>query len=388
MKTKRLLMLIGSVCLSLVLAALLIPACAPAAPEEVVEEIAELEEEIADLEDEVAAEKAKTAAEKAKVSDLEDEITELRAPAEVHEWKYQTYFPRATLMGEEAFVNDIETLSDGRIKVTLFAAGELIPTGEIMRAVGAGTIELGHGSANYYPELDIGEIETGLPMAWNTSDEASLFYDDPVWRDVADEAYEELNCHYLFTTYEAPYLILTTEPVWSLDDLRPLKLRATAAFGKMFDKVGVGSVYMPIEEVYLALSTGIIDGVLYGAAYEYSMLGFNEVATYILGSSIINPVTGNTFISLDIWNELPDDLKAIVELSAYGQRYRYWSWVVAEDLTAKARDYVVTSLPSEDLATLTEAALDVWDEQSAKSARCAQAVELLKELNRSLGRLK
>lgn len=144
---------------------------------------------------------------------------------------------------------------------------------------------------------------------------------------------------------------------------------------------------MPIEEVYLAMSTGIIDGVLYGAAYEYSMLGFNEVATYILGSSIINPVTGTSFINLDTWNELPDDLKAIVETAAYAQRYRYWSWVVNEDLTVKARDYVVTTLSLEDLATLTEAALDVWDEQSAKSPRCAQAVELLKELNQKLGRL-
>jgi len=278
-------------------------------------------------------------------------------------------------------------MSGGRIKITLFAGGELIPTGEIMRAVGAGTIEMGHGSANYYPELDIGELETGLPMAWSNSDEASLFYDNPVWQDAANEAYDELNCHYLFTTYEAPYLILTTEPVWSLDDLKPLKLRATAAFGKMFDKVGVGSVYMPIEEVYLAMSTGIIDGVLYGAAYEYSMLGFNEVATYILGSSIINPVTGTSFINLDTWNELPDDLKAIVETAAYAQRYRYWSWVVNEDLTVKARDYVVTTLSLEDLATLTGAALDVWDEQGAKSPRCAQAVELLKELNQKLGRL-
>lgn len=380
MKRKRLLTLIGSVCLALMLAVPLVASCAPATPEAA-------EEEIAALESKLAAEKAKVSGLQDDVADLEDEIAALRAPAEVIEWKYQTYFPRATIWGEEAFVNDIEAMSDGRIKVTLFAGAELIPTGEIMRAVGAGTIELGHGSANYYPELDIGEIETGLPMAWSTSDEASLFYDDPIWRAVADEAYEELNCHYLFTTYEAPYLVLTTEPVWSLDDLRPLKLRATAAFGKMFDKVGVGSVYMPIEEVYLALSTGMVDGVLYGAAYEYSMLGFNEVATYILGSSIINPVTGNSFISLDTWNELPDNLKAIVESAAYAQRYRYWSWVVAEDLTAKARDYVVTSLPSEDLVTLTEAALDVWDEQSAKSARCAQAVELLKELNRSLGHL-
>jgi len=73
-------MLIGSICLTLVLAALLLPACAPAAPEEVAEEVAE---EIAELEAKLAVEKAKTDAEKAKISDLEDEIAALKEPEKV-----------------------------------------------------------------------------------------------------------------------------------------------------------------------------------------------------------------------------------------------------------------------------------------------------------------
>jgi len=78
LKRKRLLTLIGSVCLALVLAVPLVASCAPATPEAA-------EEEIAALESKLTAEKAKVAAEKAKVADLEEEIAELMVPEETWE---------------------------------------------------------------------------------------------------------------------------------------------------------------------------------------------------------------------------------------------------------------------------------------------------------------
>ena len=89
MKLKRLLTLVGSICLTLMLAALLLPACAPAeAPGEEADcsdaeadlaasekKVGDLEDEVGDLEDEVA--------------DMEKEITDLKKPVEAREWRLQ-----------------------------------------------------------------------------------------------------------------------------------------------------------------------------------------------------------------------------------------------------------------------------------------------------------
>jgi len=308
---------------------------------------------------------------------------EALAKNKVYRWRMQTYLPRAAGGAEEQmFVDDIERMSGGQIKITLFCGGELIPTNEIMRAVGAGTIEIGHGSASYYPELDIGNIEMGLPMSWSNGDEATIFFNNSRWQALATEAYNELNLHYLITTFEAPYCILTTNPVKDLDDLKKMKIRATSGPAKMFAKLGIPTVHMPIDEVYLALTTKQIDGVLYGGAMEYKLLGLQDIAKYYLGTPILNPVTGNTFINLGVWNKLPDNLKAIIEAASFHERWRYWTKVLKEEYLTREADFVVTTLPAEDIAKLKKAALAVWDEEATKSVRCAQAVKLLKELKK------
>jgi len=68
MKRKRLLMMLGSVCLALMLALPLVASCGPATPEEATEEIAALESKL-------SAEKAKSAGLEDDVADLEAEIT-------------------------------------------------------------------------------------------------------------------------------------------------------------------------------------------------------------------------------------------------------------------------------------------------------------------------
>jgi len=77
---KRILMLIGSVCLALMLAVPLVASCGPATPEAAAGEIANLESKL-------AAEKAKSAGFEDDIADLEDEIAALKAPAEVLKWK-------------------------------------------------------------------------------------------------------------------------------------------------------------------------------------------------------------------------------------------------------------------------------------------------------------
>ena len=70
-----------------------------------------------------------------------------------YSWKMVTTWPKnfpGLGTGAENLANLINKLSSGRIKITVYGAGELVPAFEIFDAVSRGIAELGHGSAYYW----------------------------------------------------------------------------------------------------------------------------------------------------------------------------------------------------------------------------------------------
>ena len=68
-------------------------------------------------------------------------------------WKMVTTWPKnfpGLGTGAQFLADKIQELSGGRIKVTVYGAGELVPAFEIFDAVSNGVAELGHGSAYYW----------------------------------------------------------------------------------------------------------------------------------------------------------------------------------------------------------------------------------------------
>ena len=70
-----------------------------------------------------------------------------------YNWKMVTTWPKnfpGLGTGAQYLADTINKLSGGRIKVTVYGAGELVPAFEIFDAVSNGERELGHGSAYYW----------------------------------------------------------------------------------------------------------------------------------------------------------------------------------------------------------------------------------------------
>ena len=136
MKKKRLFTLIGSICLSLVLAALLLPACAPAAP-------AGEEADCSDVE-------AKLAAEEKKVSDLEKKLAkaEEAGPVPIEaEYKMALAAPMLATTADatyRVFVDLVNQRGEGRIEVTYYPEAVLGSEEAVYADVAAGAIEMTH----------------------------------------------------------------------------------------------------------------------------------------------------------------------------------------------------------------------------------------------------
>ncbi|GAH37051.1 unnamed protein product, partial [marine sediment metagenome] len=314
MRKKRILMLIGSVCLAMMLLVPLAVSCGPATPEEAVEEIAALEAEIDELEGNVSAKDAE-------ISDLEAEIAALKKPAEAITFRLQTYCGAETDFWCQDFVERVNKVSGGRLKIDYYYGGSIVPNDQLLTAVGSGQLDAAMGSADYWPsDIDVALLECPF-FGWSNIAEAYRVWYELGMVDLFREAYAEHNCYFLGPSFEGITLggmdLMMNAPVYNLDDLRKLKVRASAQPARVFDALGVKTVYIPAQEMYTAAATGIIDAEAYGSYVLNYDMGFHEVFKYYLVPSFNAPYCSDWFVNMDVFNSLPEDLKTIVESAYY-----------------------------------------------------------------------
>ncbi len=75
------------------------------------------------------------------------------SPASRLKWKMVTTWPKnfpRLGTGAEYLARAINALSGGRIEVTVYGGGELVPAFEVFDPVSNGTAEMGHGGAYYW----------------------------------------------------------------------------------------------------------------------------------------------------------------------------------------------------------------------------------------------
>ena len=74
-------------------------------------------------------------------------------PIETYQWKMVTVWPANFPVfqeGVEKFASDVRVMSNGRLDIKVYAAGELVPALQVFDAVSQGVVEMGHGSPYYW----------------------------------------------------------------------------------------------------------------------------------------------------------------------------------------------------------------------------------------------
>ncbi|MFC1914949.1 TRAP transporter substrate-binding protein DctP [Chloroflexota bacterium] len=298
--------------LALVLTSLL--ACAPAAPtgDEGSAEIAKLEDQVADLEGDVKAKDAD-------IADLEDEIAALKKPAKVYRWEPAVWInagsPYDYLVYMSEYLNDV---SDGRIVSTPSSVGAVCPAEELMEAVSDGTTQAMLPTPSYYagkfPMAAVYNTSIGLPT-W-----IDMFNAYEVWEggrafELYQEAAEELYNVAMVAERIGPVkaIISSNVAIRTLADLEGMKFRCgDDHFAGPFNALGASTVWAPGSEIYTMLATGVVDAFTYGSAYDHYGMSFHEVTDYWHRSSIMGANNEQFVVNRDIWNEMSDDLKALV----------------------------------------------------------------------------
>ncbi|MDH3440936.1 MAG: TRAP transporter substrate-binding protein [Gammaproteobacteria bacterium] len=234
------------------------------------------------------------------------------------EWNLVTSWPPGLPglgVGVENLARRIETASNGRLKIKVYAGGELVPALEVLDAVSRGTVQMGHDSAYYHRgKLPAAQYFTTVPFGQTVHEiNAWLYYGGglELWQEMYGEQFNVIPFPAGNTGVQMAGWF--NKEINSVADLQGLKMRIPGVGGEVMQRAGASQITVPASEIFTALQTGAIDAAEWVGPYNDIPLGLHKAARYYYypGWHEMGPMLQCT-INRDAWDSLPDDLQEIV----------------------------------------------------------------------------
>lgn len=301
----------------------------------------------------------------------------------VIKWRLQTYAGPA--LAEHVIKPSIDAFNQvakGQMEIELYFADQLVPTGELFRAMQRGTIDaVQSDDDSIAAPVDVSVFGGYFPFATRYSLDVPVLFNQYGLREIWEEAYGEIEgVKWLSAGAWDPCHFATVEPIHALDDLKGKRVFTFPTAGRFLSRFGVVPVTLPWEDIEVAVQTGELDGIAWSGITEDYTVGWADVTNYFLTNNISGAWCGSYFANLDKWNALPDNLKALFRLCMDSSHYyrQYWYWGGEAHLRTQGTKMKLTSIPSEEWKKVEDEALKFWDEIAAESPRRAKVVEILK----------
>jgi TRAP-type mannitol/chloroaromatic compound transport system substrate-binding protein len=254
-----------------------------------------------------------------------------KAATKKFRWKISTtWSPKLPVLQDsiERFAKNVKLASNGRLKIKVFAGGELIPPMTTFDAVSQGTIEMGAGASYYWAGKEpAAQFFSAVPFGMNPQ-QFSSWLNSGGGQKLWEEIYKPFNV--------TPFALGNSgiqmagwfkKPVKSVEDLKGLKMRIPGLGGKVMAAAGANVVLLPGSEVYTALERGTIDATEWVGPFHDERLGLYRAAKHYYYPGWHEPGANlELIISTPAWKQLPEDLQEIVRLAARDTA----SWVLEE----------------------------------------------------------
>lgn len=315
----------------------------------------------------------------------------LAAPASVRaqtaiKWRFQTY--AGSTLGQfvtKPVIDAINAAAKGELEIELYYADQLVPTGELFRALQSGTIDAVHSDDDSMAApVDIAVFGGYFPMATKHALDVPVLFEQYGLRQIWEEAYAEAGgVVWLSAAGQDPCNFNTKKPIRSVADLSGLKLYTFPTAGRFLAQFGVTPVSIPYEDAEVAVQTGELDGMSWSGITEDYTVGWADVTNYITTNNISGAWIGSIYVNEQKWADLPEHLKHIVRSCVEaGHHFRnQWYWGGEAKLRATGDKLELTTIPAAEWREVENAALVFWDEMAQMSERSAKVVQIFKDYN-------
>ena len=299
-------------------------------------------------------------------------------------WRFQTYAGSA--LGQHVTkpaIDMINEASDGELKIELFYADQLVPTGELFRALQAGTIDAVHSDDDSMAApVDVSVFGGYFPMATRHALDVPVLFRqygfDKIWSD----AYKKAGgVTWISACGQDPCNFNTKKSITKLSDLEGLRLYTFPTAGRFLAQFGVIPVSIPYEDAEVAVQTGELDGMAWSGITEDYTVGWADVTDYFLTNNVSGAWIGSWFVNEKRWADLPAHLKKLVLACVEsGHFYRnQWYFGGEARLRAKGTKLKVQSIPQEEWNIVERAASKFWEEVAETGEVAAKVVQIFKD---------
>jgi TRAP-type mannitol/chloroaromatic compound transport system substrate-binding protein len=262
--------------------------------------------------------------------------TTLAAPAIAQanpelKWRMPCSWPKSleTIYGgADIFAKAVGEATDGKFQIQIFAAGEIVPPLQVVDAVQAGTVEIGHTASYYYFGKDP-TFGFGTSVAFGPNARINQgWYTLGGGREVLNDFYKKYNAISLLCGNTGCQMGgWFRKEIKTVADFNGLKFRIGGFPGRVLAKFGCVPQQIGAPDIYPALEKGTIDAAEWVGPYDDEKLGLYKVAPNYYypgwweGGSMLF-----AFVNLDKWNALPKHYQRVLEHAAHYAN----TWMIAK----------------------------------------------------------
>jgi TRAP-type mannitol/chloroaromatic compound transport system substrate-binding protein len=273
--------------------------------------------------------------------------------------------------------NRLDVMSNGRLQIKTLPAGAIVPAFELLDATSKGVVDGAHAWAGYWVGKDKAAILlTGGPGGTHGMD--VIDYMGWIYNGGGLQLYRELYQDVLKMNVVAfPVCVAGPQalgwfkrPIKDLEDFKGMKCRQTGIAAEVYQKMGMSPVNMPAGEILPAGERGVIDCAEWIGGEEDYRLGLHNIWKYHYAPGMHEFTTvAELLINKDVWDRLPPDLQAMIEVACTEALMRHWTlWLrqSADALKKMVDEHGVTIIRTPDEILI--AFLKAWDEVAAEES--------------------
>ena len=307
-------------------------------------------------------------------SNSQTQSVESNVSQKTYQWKLVTSWPKnfpGLGLAPERLSQTVEEMSNGRLKIKVYGAGELVPALQVFDAVSQGTAEMGHSGAYYWKgKAPAAQFFTSVPFGL-TAQEINGWIQYGGGYELWKEVYKPFGVIPLSGGNTGVQMAgWFNKEINSLDDLKGLKMRIPGLGGEVFERAGGTAVTLPGAELFNALERGTIDATEWVGPYNDLAFSLHKVAKYYYYPGWHEPGSMMEFtVNSKAFDSLPKDLQTILTVATKAinqdmlDEYTARNNAALQDLVNK-HGVEVRKLPDDVLLKLRNISQEVLKEMS------------------------
>ncbi len=204
-------------------------------------------------------------------------------------------------------LEELKKRTKEKIQYTMFAGAALGKGPEHFDIVAKGLSDMGYFTATWtpgrFPLTDVLSLAT-----WIDGKDVSTEIGNAMYKRILHQEFQGVKMVELNGCIQS--FLWTKKPVRNLEDAKGLKIRSPGGHQTHYIKaIGAEPIFMPLSDVYLAMETGTVDGIV-TCPPQFLAFKLYEVARYGVVATF-GCVSEGVIMNQESWKKIPEELKPI-----------------------------------------------------------------------------